>query len=66
VEHPLESALRNPQRWVIQYHLGPGAITGNISPLLRQANQIAETPNGEGFLENASNRRPELQIRFTY
>jgi hypothetical protein len=48
-------------------HTNPGAIIGNItSPLFGQANQIAGTPNGEGFLENASNRRLELQIRFTY
>jgi hypothetical protein len=48
-------------------HTNPGPITGNItSPLFGQANQVAGTPNGEGFLENASNRRLELQIRFTY
>jgi hypothetical protein len=48
-------------------HTNPGPIIGNItSPLFGLANQIAGTPNGEGFLENASNRRLELQIRFTY
>jgi hypothetical protein len=48
-------------------HTNPGFIIGNItSPLFGRANQIAGTPNGEGFLENASNRRLELQIRFTY
>lgn len=40
---------------------------GNItSPLFGQANQIAGSPNGEGFLEIASNRRLELQLRFTF
>jgi hypothetical protein len=48
-------------------HNNPGPIIGNISsPLFGQANQIAGTPNGEGFLETANNRRLELQIRFTY
>ena len=45
----------------------PGPINGNItSPLFGRTNQIAGTPNGEGFLETASNRRLELQLRFTY
>jgi Carboxypeptidase regulatory-like domain len=48
-------------------HNNPGPIIGNImSPLFGQANQVAGSPNGEGFSENASNRRLELQIRFTY
>jgi hypothetical protein len=48
-------------------HNNPGPIIGNItSPLFGQSNQIAGTPNGEGFLETADNRRLELQIRFTY
>jgi len=48
-------------------HTNPGPIIGNItSPLFGQSNQIAGTPNGEGFLETASNRRLELQIRFTW
>jgi hypothetical protein len=48
-------------------HTNPGPIVGNItSPIFGHANQIAGTPNGEGFLENANNRRLELQIRFTY
>ncbi len=48
-------------------HDNPGPIIGNIgSPLFGRANQIAGTPNGEGFLETANNRRLELQIRFTY
>jgi hypothetical protein len=48
-------------------HNNPGPIVGNISsPLFGQSNQIAGTPNGEGFLETANNRRLELQIRFTY
>ena len=48
-------------------HNNPGPIIGNIgSPLFGRANQIAGTPNGEGFLETASNRRLELQLRLTY
>jgi hypothetical protein len=48
-------------------HNNPGPIIGNItSPLFGQANQIASTPNGEGFSEAASNRRLEMQIRFTF
>ena len=48
-------------------HNNPGPIIGNISsPLFGHSNQIAGTPNGEGFLETANNRRLELQIRFTY
>ena len=37
-----------------------------ISAFFGQSNQIAGSPNGEGFLETANNRRLELQIRFTY
>jgi hypothetical protein len=48
-------------------HTNPGPIIGNLtSPLFGQANQVAGAPNGEGFSENASNRRLELQLRFTY
>ena len=48
-------------------HNNPGPIIGNItSPLFGRANQIAGAPNGEGFSENASNRRLEMQIRFTF
>ncbi len=48
-------------------HTNPGPIIGNItSPLFGNANQIAGSPNGEGFLETASNRRLELQLRFTF
>jgi hypothetical protein len=48
-------------------HTNTGPIIGNItSPLFGQANQIAGTPNGEGFLETASNRRLEMQLRFTF
>jgi hypothetical protein len=48
-------------------HNNPGPIIGNVtSPLFGQANQIAGSPNGEGFLETASNRRLELQLRFTF
>jgi hypothetical protein len=51
----------------ITNHTNPGTIIGNItSPLFGQATQIAGTPNGQGFLENANNRRLKLQIRFTY
>jgi hypothetical protein len=48
-------------------HTNPGPIIGNIaSPLFGQANQMAGGPNGEGFSENANNRRLELQTRFTF
>jgi hypothetical protein len=48
-------------------HNNPGPIIGNItSPLFGRANQVAGNPNGEGFSENASNRRVEMQIRFTF
>jgi hypothetical protein len=48
-------------------HNNPGPIIGNISsPLFGRANQLAGAPNGEGFSENASNRRLELQIRFVF
>ena len=48
-------------------HNNPGPIIGNItSPLFGRANQVAGAPNGEGFSENASNRRLELQLRLTF
>ena len=48
-------------------HTNPGPIIGNItSPLFGRANQMAGGANGEGFSENASNRRLELQLRFTF
>jgi hypothetical protein len=48
-------------------HNNPGPIIGNISsPLFGQANQLSGAPNGEGFSENASNRRLELQIKFSF
>jgi len=48
-------------------HTNPGLIIGNIqSSLFGRANQIAGTLNGEGFSENASNRRLELQIKLTF
>ncbi len=48
-------------------HTNPGPISGNItSPLFGRANQMAGNINGEGFSENANNRRLELQIRFTF
>jgi hypothetical protein len=48
-------------------HTNPGPIIGNItSPLFGFANQVAGGPNGEGFYENANNRRLESQIKFTF
>ena len=48
-------------------HTNPGAIVGNItSPYFGFANQIAGGQNGEGFYENANNRRLESQIKFTF
>jgi hypothetical protein len=51
----------------ITNHNNPGPIIGTItSPLFGRANQIAGGPNAEGFSESASNRRLELQLRFTF
>jgi hypothetical protein len=48
-------------------HTNPGPLIGNIaSPLFGRANQMYGQVNGEGFSENASNRRFELQIRFGF
>jgi len=48
-------------------HTNPGPINGNItSPLFGLANQMAGGLNGEGFSENANNRRLEAQIRLTF
>jgi carboxypeptidase family protein len=48
-------------------HTNPGAIVGNVtSSLFGRANQMAGGANGEGFSENANNRRLELQTRFTF
>jgi hypothetical protein len=48
-------------------HNNPGPIIGSLaSPLFGRANQIFGAPNGEGFSENANNRRLELQIRLTF
>jgi hypothetical protein len=48
-------------------HTNPGPIVGDItSPLFGHANQMYGNLNGEGFSENANNRRLELQMRFTF
>jgi hypothetical protein len=48
-------------------HNNPGPIIGDInSSLFGHANQIAGNANMEGFLENANNRRLELQIKFIF
>jgi hypothetical protein len=48
-------------------HTNPGPIVGNVtSSLFGRANQMAGGANGEGFSENANNRRLELQTRFTF
>jgi hypothetical protein len=48
-------------------HTNAGPIVGNItSPYFGFANQVAGGPNGEGFYENANNRRLESQLRFTF
>ncbi len=48
-------------------HTNPGPIIGNItSPLFGQANQMAGGVNGEGFSENADNRRLEMQMRLAF
>ncbi len=58
----VSASIRN-----ILNHTNPGPIIGNItSPLFGLANQMAGGANGEGFSENANNRRSELQLRFTF
>ena len=58
----ISASIRN-----VLNHTNPGPIIGNItSPLFGQANQMFGTVNGEGFSENANNRRSELQMRFTF
>jgi TonB dependent receptor len=48
-------------------HKNQGPIIGDItSPLFGASNQIAGTPNGEGFYETANNRRLELQVRLSF
>lgn len=48
-------------------HTNPGPITGDItSPLFGQANQVAGNVDGEGFSENANNRRLETQFKVTF
>jgi hypothetical protein len=48
-------------------HTNPGPIIGNItSPLFGGANQMAGSLNGEGFSENANNRRLEMQVKLTF
>ena len=45
----------------------PGAIVGNLSsPLFGRANEMFGATNGEGFSENANNRRLELQLRLSW
>ena len=58
----ISASIRN-----VLNHTNPGPIIGNItSPLFGQANQMYGNVNGEGFSENANNRRSELQLRFTF
>ena len=48
-------------------HTNPGPIIGNItSPLFGRANQVPGNSNGEGFSENANNRRLEMQMRLAF
>ncbi|HWF48392.1 MAG TPA: carboxypeptidase regulatory-like domain-containing protein [Bryobacteraceae bacterium] len=48
-------------------HVNPGPVIGTItSPLFGESNQLGAPRNGEGFSENASNRRLELQIKFAF
>ena len=58
----ISASLRN-----VTNYANAGPIIGNItSPLFGRANQMAGNVNGEGFSENANNRRGELQIRFSF
>ncbi len=55
-------AIRN-----LTNHNNPGPIVGNVtSPLFGRSNKMAGGANGEGFSENANNRRLELQLRFAF
>jgi hypothetical protein len=64
--HRYNLALSMAARNVIN-HTNPGPIIGDItSPLFGRANQMAGNANGEGFSENADNRRLEMQVRFTF
>jgi hypothetical protein len=48
-------------------HNNPGPIIGNItSPLFGRSNQIAGSLDADGFSELATNRRLELQLRFSF
>jgi hypothetical protein len=48
-------------------HRNQGAIIGNLaSPLFGQSNQMFGNLNGEGFSENANNRRLEMQMRLSF
>ena len=48
-------------------HTNPGTPIGNItSPLFDRSNQMFGQVNGEGFSENACNRRLEWQFRFVF
>jgi hypothetical protein len=48
-------------------HVNPGPVIGNItSPLFGQSNSLGAPPNGEGFSENASNRRLEMTAKFSF
>ena len=48
-------------------HRNQGPIIGNItSPLFGQSNTMAGNLNGEGFSENANNRRLEAQVRLSF
>jgi hypothetical protein len=60
----ISASLRN-----VLNHKNPGPIIGDItSPLFGQANQSygVTSIGGTGFLENANNRRLELQAKFIF
>ena len=62
LSHRLGLSVRN-----LLNHTNPGPLIGSIaSPLFGQANQMYGQVNGEGFSENASNRRLELQLKFAF
>src|SRR5581483_353542 len=61
-KHPYNLIIGMSARNVLN-HTNAGPIIGNItSPYFGRANQMAGNVNGEGFSENADNRRLELQI----
>jgi hypothetical protein len=68
-ERPRYTLVTTLQMRNLLNHNNPGPIIGNIaSPLFGKANQSSDgsTQSGTNFSESATNRRFELQMRFTF